>query len=120
MKPNFYFSDDYDDEGDPSPYDHSEPTDDYQSIDLNDISPMTKSRDNSPHRNSYQKIVLKEFPTTTMTTTTAEETFEKSDEMSDEMSSWMKGGLKPPTPPFSTIWPETHNNGKNIFEHFGC
>ncbi len=110
MKSNFYFSDDYDDEDDPSPYDHSEPTDDYQSINLNDISPMT-------HRNSYQKIVLKEFPTTTMTTTTTEETFEKSDETSDEYQSWMKGGLKPPTPPFSTIWPETHNNGKNDSEH---
>ena len=111
-------SDDYEQEEEETELeDNSELTDAYRSINLNDVSPKTKVVPKTSYRNdyksdvpknSYQKIVLKEFPTTKLTSdyeTTP--TYELSEER--------EKGLKPPTPPFTTIWPDIENQSSKYY-----
>ena len=106
-------NDDYDAEDDHSSDDLNEDisqlANGYKTIDLNDFKPNDGFKKSSPKKNSYQKIVLKEFPTTTTTTTAATTDYEN-DESEGHPQTWPASvGLKPPTPPFSTLWADTQN-----------
>jgi len=80
---------------------------------LNDFKPNVAYEKPSPKKkNSYQKIVLKEFPTTTTTAATTD--YENGDTESHPQGWPTHGGLKPPTPPFSTLWPVTQNGNTGL------
>ena len=61
-----------------------------------------------PKNGGYKKIVLKEFPSATSKPVATTHAY---DEMTSE-DNWMRAGLKPPSPPFTTIWPDTKLSGE--------
>ena len=113
MQTAHFISEDYDGKDD---YSNDYISYDDRTINLNDI--LSGLKEKEPSKGSYKKIVLKEFPSVTATArpTTARPT--NSDPFIERSpgDQWMKAGLKPPTPPFTTIWPDTKLTGESSFQ----